>query len=69
MVIRNSLGDEIDKNSTNGFNGYTKKKDLLGRTRIIYKYLNGYLVRQKSWLRTPANVSGEKLEGRQDGWA
>ena len=46
---RNAQGEIIDHTSPDGFSGYVKCKSL--STRIIYKFLDGYPTRDKSWYR------------------
>lgn len=49
----NSLGELIDSNSSEGFNGYVKYRSANNRT--IQHYVDGRLVRSKSWY-----INGQK---------
>ena len=68
---RNSQGEVIDKNSTEGFTGYVKTRTSDKRT--IYQYLDGYSVRHKSWYqngqkRSEGNHKNGKVNGLSTLW-
>ena len=44
---RNAKGEAIESNSSEGFNGYAKRKSFYERT--VYQFVDGYAVREKSW--------------------
>ena len=78
---RNALGERIEHNSTEGFSGYVKKKSrftipkgppliFTRKTplRSIYKFVDGYPVRGKSWhCNGQKSSEGKFKDGSYDG--
>ena len=57
----NSLGELIDSNSSEGYNGYVKNSTANNRT--IEHYIDGYLVRRKSWYMNGREMADENYKG------
>ena len=59
-------GEEIDNNSSDGFSGYVK--GIFEEKRWIYQYVDGYLVRRKSWFpKGSVFMDSHFKEGKADG--
>ena len=67
----NARGQAIGSNSSEGFNGYIKKKG--GNIRTVYKFVDGHAVRGKSWFQSgqkakEVTYKGEKANGLHAKW-
>ena len=52
---RNAQGETIESNSSEGYDGYVKKK--VSGYRTVYQFVNGYAIRSKTWSK-----DGQKKE-------
>ena len=63
---KNARGETIDKNSSEGFDGYVKKNSKSYRT--IYQFVDGYTSRWKSWFKSGKQMAeGKFLKENRDG--
>ena len=63
---KNARGETIDKNSSEGFDGYVKYSSKSYRT--IYQFVDGYTSRWKSWFKSGKQMAeGNYLKENRDG--